>query len=104
MRTRNSELDGLSTELRQKHSRLLLTHNSLVESAEGELDLLRSRVIEVEGERDRLKGWERRARALAIELEEERRKATEGRIDRDDAANEQKMDRLMKEELHRTCQ
>jgi chromosome segregation ATPase len=103
LRTRNSELDGEMAELRQKYSRLSRTHNSLVESAEGELDLLRSRVVEVEGERDRLKGWERRAGALAIELEEERRRALEGRSDRDEEASDQKVDRVMKDELHREC-
>lgn len=101
LRTRNSELDGETAELRQKFSRLSRTHNSLVESAEGELDLLRSRIVEVEGERDRLKGWERRAGALAIELEEDRRRAQEGRFDRDEEASDHKVDRVMKDELHR---
>lgn len=43
-------------------------------SSSSELASLRDRLAEVEGDRDGLKGWKRRAESLSIELEELKRR------------------------------
>ncbi|WVQ75806.1 hypothetical protein IAR50_005439 [Cryptococcus sp. DSM 104548] len=78
LRQRNTALANELEEIRSQHSLLYGRHTSLSSSTSNEINLLQARVNEVEQERDSLKGWERRARGLAIELEEERRRRIEG--------------------------
>ncbi|ODN79409.1 hypothetical protein L202_03401 [Cryptococcus amylolentus CBS 6039] len=78
LRQRNTALVNELEELRSQHTLLYGKHTSLSSSTSNEITLLQARIAEVEKERESLKGWERRARGLSIELEEERRRRIEG--------------------------
>ena len=75
---RNKFSDSLE-QLQSQHKQLETQHNVLISSSKSEIDLLTSRLKEVEADRNRLKTFERRSQGLSIELEEERRKAALGR-------------------------
>lgn len=64
-------------------------------------DLYERRLKEVEDERDGLRQWQRRAQALAIELEEEKRRAAEGSRLKEDEVADRKGDETIRSELRR---
>ncbi len=101
IRLQNSQLSNGLAQLESEHAQLSNQHSSLSLNTSREIDLLTSRLHEVEAERDGLRGWERRARGLSIELEEARRKADEGRRGREDEGAERKLDDAMRKELRR---
>ena len=100
-RVQNSQLSSSLAQIESEHAQLSNQHSGLSLNTSRELDLLTSRLREVEAERDGLRGWERRARGLSIDLEEARRKADESRRGNEDEVAEQKMDDTMRKELRR---
>lgn len=96
MKTEN-EYERLQTE----YAELSNQHSSLTLNANNEIASLQSRLRDVESDRDRLKGFERRAQGLSIELEEEKRKADEGRRGREDDKQERGMEDVVRKELRR---
>jgi len=70
-------------------------------NSNSEIQLLNQRLKEVESDRDGLKNWERRAKGLSIELEEERRKAAEGRTEMEDNKEDRWREEVMRNELKR---
>lgn len=89
------------TDLKGQYTSLASQYRTIKDESKREVALLESRLTEVESERDSLKGWHRRAQALAIELEEQKRKAEEGAQERDDEAAERKRDSVVRAELQR---
>lgn len=65
------------------------------------MSLRDQRIKELEETCEGLRRWERRAKGLSIELEEERRKAKEGRREADDERADTKEDHVMKQEFKR---
>ena len=81
----NSECSTLNAKLSQ-----------LEASTSTELATLRNRLSEVESDRDGLKGWQRRAENLAIEIEElKRRNGSHGHDERGDNGD----DKALRKEL-----
>ena len=62
---------------------------------------LSARLAEVEKERDTLRGWQKRAQALSIELEEQKRRADEGRRAGAERKEDDKTDEVVRKELRR---
>jgi mitotic spindle assembly checkpoint protein MAD1 len=102
IRQQNGQLSNSLAQLESEHAQLSNQHSGLSLNTSREIDLLTSRLREVEAERDGLRGWERRARGLSIDLEEARRKAEENRRGQEDEVAEHKMDDTIRKELKRT--
>jgi mitotic spindle assembly checkpoint protein MAD1 len=92
---------------RREHDSIKRKYTSLLDNTKGEKELER-RLKEVEGEAarfkgeaERLKGFERRAQGLAIELEEEKRKAAQGQVVEHRDSTQATIDPTVKEELKR---
>ena len=100
-RNSNSVLKDTVEQLRHEYNQLNNQHGVLTINSKAEMTTLTARIDEVVSERDRLKGWERRAAGLSIELEEEKRKAEEGRRGQDDEKDNAKLDVIMRDELKR---
>ena len=101
IRLQNSQFSSSLAQIESEHAQLLNQHSGLSLNTSQEIDHLNTRLREVEAERDNMRGWERRARGLSIDLEEVRRKGEEGRIGREDESAERKMDDTMRKELRR---
>lgn len=89
--------------LRSQYDSLTAEHLKVSQSNKSLEDLYERRLREVEGERDGLRQWQRRAQSLAIELEEEKRKAVEGARAKDDEAADRKGDETIRKELRSGC-
>jgi mitotic spindle assembly checkpoint protein MAD1 len=87
--------------LQSEHSQLSSKYSQLMTNSNSEIQLLTQRLKEVEADRDGLKNWERRAKGLSIELEEERRKAAEGRTEMEDSKEDNRREEVMRNELKR---
>ncbi|OCF45761.1 mitotic spindle assembly checkpoint protein MAD1 [Kwoniella heveanensis CBS 569] len=79
LRHKNETLTNEFETLKTQYNILTGQHSTFTRNASSEISLLNSRIEELERERDGLKGWERRARGLSIELEEEKRRNEERR-------------------------
>ena len=101
LRQQNGHLSNSLAQLKSEHAQLSNQHSTLTLNSSAEISLLTSRMKELEGERDALRGWERRARGLSIDLEEAKRKAEEGRRGVEDEGTERKVDDTMRKELRR---
>ena len=66
---------------------------------EDEMQIYIRRIRELEADTERLKGFERRAQGLSIQLEEEKRKAAEGRREVQDEKEDRKIDDTLAKEL-----
>lgn len=86
---------------RRDHDELKRKHSALLDSTKVEISDLRRRNKDAEDEVTRLKGFERRAKGLAIELEEERRRAIEGRTAEQYEKEDKQTDATMRAELKR---
>ena len=73
-----AKLQTKYSKLSNDHDSLSNEHNSLSLTSANETGALRSRMAELETEKERLSGWERRSQALSIELEEQKRRAAAG--------------------------
>lgn len=101
IRQQNSQLSNSLAQLESEHAQLSNQHSGLSLNTSREIELLTSRLRDVEGERDGLRGWERRARGLSIDLEEARRKAEESRRGKEDEVVDRQVDETMRKELRR---
>lgn len=82
----NSECSSLNAKLSQ-----------LEASSSAELATLRNRLSEVESDREGLKGWQRRAESLAIEMEElKRRNGSRGQEERAGTEDEKALRKELK--------
>lgn len=99
--------------LKSQYDALTAEHFKVSQRSKSDEDLYERRLKEVEEERDSLRQWQRRAQSLAIELEEERRRAAEGaRIKEDQAASRKgeeavqsgSGDETLRNELRSMCQ
>ena len=73
--TRNNRIRDENEMLNSECSSLNAKLSQLEASSSSELATLRNRLSEVESDRDGLKGWQRRAESLAIEIEELKRRS-----------------------------
>lgn len=87
--------------LQSEHTQLSSKYAQLMTNSSSEIQLLTLRLREVESDRDQLKGWERRAKGLSIDLEEERRRAVEGRREAEDDKEDKRVEEVMRNELKR---
>lgn len=101
LRESNGRLSNSLAQLQSEHTQLQNQHSGLTLSQTREIDLLTSRLSEVEADRDALKGWERRAKGLSINLEEEKRRTEEGRRKQEDGAVDRQVDDTVRQELKR---
>ncbi|WVQ79902.1 hypothetical protein IAT38_002002 [Cryptococcus sp. DSM 104549] len=101
LRQHNSTISNELETLKSQHTILSGRHASLASKTQNEISLLTSRVQEVERERDELKQWERRAKGLSIELEEERRKALERRERGENEVQDKRVDETLQKEVKR---
>lgn len=97
--TQRSQLEDLQFQC----SNLSAENLRLKRETRSEIDLLEGRIKEVEGERDGLKGWQRRAESLSIQLEELRRMNADGAHARSEVDAEQRNVRVVRDELQREC-
>ncbi|WVW78266.1 hypothetical protein I302_100219 [Kwoniella bestiolae CBS 10118] len=101
LRTQNTTLSNTLESLKSEHNILLGQNSSFIQNANNEIHLLNSRVDELTKQREELKGWERRAKGLSIELEEERRRNEEnkerGVLEKDD----RRVDETLQKEVKR---
>ncbi|ORY21331.1 spindle assembly checkpoint component Mad1 [Naematelia encephala] len=104
LRSSNSALKASFAQLETEHSHLSHQHAALSLNSSAETTHLKSRIKELEEERESLRGWERRARGLSIDLEEERRKAEERRRGAEDEAVDRHVDDTVRKELRRQSQ
>jgi mitotic spindle assembly checkpoint protein MAD1 len=104
LRNQNTTLNNSLQQLELQHAQLTGQHTSLTQNTNSEISLLMSRIEEIEAERDALKGWERRAKGLSIELEEEKRRAEERRRNREDQAEDRRGDEVLRKEFRRQSQ
>ncbi|WOO77161.1 Spindle assembly checkpoint component mad1 [Vanrija pseudolonga] len=102
-RARNT-LGAELEEVNHQHQSLTARYHNLSNSSKSEISLLENRVKDIERERDELRQWQRRAEALSIQLEEEKRKAQDGARRREDAAADRKGDEVVRGELRRQSQ
>ncbi|WVF69623.1 hypothetical protein IAT40_004401 [Kwoniella sp. CBS 6097] len=79
LRHQNTTLKNEYESLKTQHISLTGHHSNLTQQTNQEISMLNSRLKDIEKERDEMKGWERRARGLSIELEEEKRRNEERR-------------------------
>ncbi|WWC59638.1 uncharacterized protein I303_102197 [Kwoniella dejecticola CBS 10117] len=93
-------LDELET-LRSEHNILLGKHSSFTQNANNEMHLLNSRISELDHQVTDLKSWERRARGLSIELEEERRRNEERREKGELEKENRRVDETLQKEVKR---
>jgi len=100
-RTENERLANEMARLQSEHTQLSSKYSQLMTNSSSEIQLLSQRIGEVESDRDNLKGWERRAKGLSIELEEERRRAVEGRREAEDDKEDKRVEEVMRNELKR---
>jgi mitotic spindle assembly checkpoint protein MAD1 len=96
-------LSDAHARLQREHTQLSSSHSALTLQYNSEIQLYQHRVKELEADRDRLKGWERRAQGLSIELEEVKRKAAEGRREVEDRKEDRVVDETLAKELRRGC-
>nr|ODN75661.1 mitotic spindle assembly checkpoint protein MAD1 [Cryptococcus depauperatus CBS 7841] len=101
LRERNMSLKNDLEALRSQQTILSGRHVSLAQSSENEITLLQARVQEIEKERDALKSWERRAKGLSIELEEERRRKAETREKDSELRQDLQVDETLSREVKR---
>ncbi|KAK8847559.1 hypothetical protein IAR55_005418 [Kwoniella newhampshirensis] len=101
LRQRNSALADSLEHLKSEHNILSGRHSTLTQNTNNEISLLSSRVQELEKERDELKNWERRAKGLSIELEEERRRAIEKRERKQAESEDRRVDETLQREMKR---
>ena len=73
--TRNNRIRDENEMLNSECSSLNAKLSQLEASSSSELATLRNRLSEVESDRDGLKGWQRRAESLSIEIEELKRRS-----------------------------
>jgi mitotic spindle assembly checkpoint protein MAD1 len=104
LRGQNSTLSDSLQKMQSDHAQLAGQHASLTQHSSAELSLLASRIREIENERDALRGWERRAKGLSIELEEERRRAAEGRQREAESAEDRRAEDALRKEFRRQGQ
>ncbi|GFZ47899.1 hypothetical protein JCM24511_05646 [Saitozyma sp. JCM 24511] len=104
LRSQNSTLSDSLQKMQSDHAQLAGQHASLTQHSSAELSLLASRIREIENERDALRGWERRAKGLSIELEEERRRAAEGRQREAESAEDRRAEDALRKEFRRQGQ
>ncbi|KAK1921723.1 spindle assembly checkpoint component Mad1 [Papiliotrema laurentii] len=104
LRNQNSALSDAHARLQREHTQLSSSHSALTLQYNSEIQLYQHRVKELEADRDRLKGWERRAQGLSIELEEVKRKAAEGRREVEDRKEDRVVDETLAKELRRQSQ
>lgn len=101
LRLKNSTLSNNLEQLKSDHSQLNNTHSSLTMNTSREISGLNSRLKELESERESMRGWERRANGLSIQLEEEKRKREEVRRGQEDKEEGGKVDEVVRKELRR---
>ncbi|WWD21649.1 hypothetical protein CI109_106135 [Kwoniella shandongensis] len=101
LRQRNSTLSDSLERLKTEHNILSGRHSTLTQNTNNEISLLTSRINELQKERDELRNWERRARGLSIELEEERRRAIEKREKNEAAQEDKRVDETLQKEMKR---
>lgn len=98
-RKARSQADSIE-DLQRQYESVAYEHHALKTSSTAERDLNESRIKDLEAERDEMKKWQRRAQHLSIQLEEEKRKASESRSSEDVAADN-KGDEVVRRELRR---
>ena len=101
MRSTNLNLTNDKAQLDSENRQLNAQYSQLQRNSGAELSLRDQRIKELEENCEGLRGWERRAKGLSIELEEERRKAKEGRREAEDERADSKEDHVMKQEFKR---
>ncbi|WRT64613.1 uncharacterized protein IL334_001546 [Kwoniella shivajii] len=101
LRSSNSHLTNELQQLRSDHNILTGNHSSLTQNANNEISLLNSRIEELERVTEDLRGWERRAKGLSIELEEERRRNEEKRERGEREVEDRRVDETLHKEVKR---
>lgn len=109
----NAQITGLRTKysstqedlqsLRSAHTEVTTQYASLRSSYKADVAQLQGRIKELEDDRRDDVNWKKRAEALSIDLEEQRRKAAEGKRMLEDSASDKKGDGLLRDELKREC-
>jgi hypothetical protein len=100
-RHKSREATASAVELDSQYRAVAAEHSRLKREARDEIKLLEDRLKEVEGERDALRGWQRRAENLSIELEDVRRNQEQGAQAKDDSKAEQRANDIVLKEVQR---
>ncbi|KAL7419183.1 coiled-coil domain-containing protein mad1 [Cryptotrichosporon argae] len=85
-------------------SSLTLQHATLSRESKTSISMLEGRVAELERENRDMRNWEHRAKALSIQLEEERRRADEGARKREEGRADERTDQKIRDEFRRQSQ
>lgn len=99
LRTKNNQLEDELQTVNSQYAQISGQHAALTQHSSQEITHLESRISDVTMERDALRGWEKRCRALTIELEEERRKFALGRTEKEDEKAQKRGDDQLRNEL-----
>ncbi|WWC68115.1 uncharacterized protein I206_102036 [Kwoniella pini CBS 10737] len=101
LKSSNDQLLDELENLKSEHNILLGKHSSFTQNANNELHLLNSRISELDNQVTDLKSWERRAKGLSIELEEERRRNEEKREKGELDKENRRVDETLQKEVKR---
>ena len=101
LRNTNTALRNAHEQLKSEHTKVANEYNRLLVDSKAEINVLESHLDVKQGEVDRLKGFQRRSENLSIQLEEEKRRADEGRQGREDETADRKGDQVIRNELRR---
>ena len=101
LRNANNALRNAHEQLTSEHTKVSNEYNLLLVDSKAEITTLESHLKVKQEQVDQLKGFQRRSENLSIQLEEEKRKADEGRQGREDEKGDRKGDEVMRAELRR---
>ncbi|WVR04777.1 hypothetical protein IAU60_001789 [Kwoniella sp. DSM 27419] len=101
LRQKNSAISNDYELLKSNHNSLLGRHAQLEADSKVQISLLSSHVQELETQKEDMKGWERRAKGLSIELEEERRRNEERRERGELRKEDKRVDETLQKEMKR---
>ncbi|RXK40891.1 hypothetical protein M231_01739 [Tremella mesenterica] len=104
LREKNAELAESLERLRSEHNHLCNKHSTLDMQYRSQSTLYESKLKDLQVECDSLRQWERRAKGLSIDLEEEKRRSEQRMQRTEDAASDRQVDEKVRLELKRQSQ